>query len=146
MSANGRKAGQTPRRRGAYRHERPGKAGAAPTRLNAPIPNDIPPCRCSWLGPLTQCWDLSRACSSLCARKRIGDERAHANRDLTLNTRINTSEHTHTQTHPCNKNKTTIVVGARAGLFRACKTFTSTKILNIKLNIKCFLFTYYDIS
>lgn len=42
-----------------------GENESAPTKLNAPIPNDIPPCRCSWLGPLRQCRDLTRVCSSL---------------------------------------------------------------------------------
>lgn len=52
-----------------------GENESSPTRLNAPIPNDIPPWRCSWLGPLRQCRDLTRVCSSLC--ETVGKRAKH---------------------------------------------------------------------
>lgn len=66
-----------------------GENELAPTRLNAPIPNDIPPWRCSWLGPLRLCRDLTRACSSLC--EMVGKRAKHEwlyNTDLATNNPI----------------------------------------------------------
>lgn len=42
-----------------------------PTRLNAPIPNDIPPSKWTWLGPLRQLGDFMRECSSLDGKKQL---------------------------------------------------------------------------